>query len=690
MKQIRLTKVFILLVLALLYPWAVGAQGRVESSIKVRSEIHDNRVLLRWIASDAKTWELLNKHGVSLERLTIARNGQVLETPEVTTLAAELKPTETEELKSLASQYPMGLVMAQAVFGEDFEVSLGNSPIAKAVALDEQREQRYLFASYAADLCFPVAKAMGWGWEDTSVKQGERYLYRVRALTANKNLPIQEGVSFVIVGQKTQLVKPQALSARFGDSSVLLSWDYNGLVHLYNSYIVERSDDGTNFTPITHEPITRIADGEKSPHAPITYVDSIPNHKTHYYRVAGLTPFGTKSAYSLVVSGEAYPYLKAIPMITSGHITEKGAVHIGWSFSQEEEVLLESFSILHSTNDKKYVPLKLGLAPSERSWTIDQPHAKYTYYKIEAKPKRGPSTQSLSVLLQPIDSIPPAIPTGLKAEIDSLGIAHLSWRANTDAGIYGYRLYRAEAKGEELIPLTDIAIRDTLYRDSVNLRSLNSKVYYAITALDARYNQSDLSEVAEALKPNTIPPIAPSITSIETQGKEVQLTWSMAEDPYLAGFILFCKEDGSNTLRQIARIEDKTQRNYTHTASETGKLYSYQIQAYSVKGLHSPMSEPMIAKAGLAEKATIDTSFSLSPLPEGAIAIKWKTVETSLISITLYKTNPEGKLYVYRENLPAEGELLDNDILQGKSNIYTLVVKHKGSKPQTIKRSLSL
>ncbi len=666
------------------------AQTKPQGSIKVRTEVHSDKVLLRWIASDAKTWESLNKHGVRLERLTIARNGQALLKPEVQILGAELKPRETDELKAIATQYPMGLVMAQAVFGEDFEVGLGDNPMTKAIALDEQREQRYLFSAYAADLCYPVAKAMGWGWEDTSVKQGERYLYKVVSLSTDKKLPIKEGLSFVIMGQNTQLVKPQALSARFGDASAQLSWDYNGLVHLYNSYIVERSEDGSNFSPITPEPITRMSDGEKSLHAPITYADSIANLKTYYYRVAGITPFGTKSAYSLVVSGMGYPSLKAIPMISSASFNEKGGIQISWSFTSEEEGLLESFNILHSTNDKRYIPIKQGVASSERSYTIDKPQDKYIYYKIEAKPKRGASTQSLPVLLQPIDSIPPTIPTGLKAEIDSLGIVHLSWNRNRDADIYGYRLYRGETEGDELIPMTDIAIQDTLYRDSVNLQSLNSKVFYALTALDRRYNQSDLSEPISAWKPNTIPPPTPIITRVDIQEQQTKLTWNISEDPYLAGFIIYRKENGSNTLRQIARIEDKTERTYSYIVPEPGKLYSYQIQAFSQGGLLSTISEAVVAKSAISKKPTTESSLSLTPLPEGAIAIKWKVPESSLISVTLYKTNLGGKLYVYRENLPAEGELIDQDILQGKSNTYTIIVKHKGIRPQTIKKSLSL
>ena len=86
----------------------------------------------------------------------------------------------------------------------------------------------------------------------------------------------------------------------------------------------------------------------------------------------------------------------------------------------------------------------------------------------------------------------------------------------------------------------------------------------------------------------------------------------------------------------------------------------------------------------------VDSHLSLSTLPEGVIAIKWKTQAPALISVALYKTDEQGRLYLYRDSLPAEGEVVDSETQQGKSNTYTLVVKHKGSKPQTIKRSLSL
>ena len=179
----------ILLFLSILLPVAAWGQSPADSipSIKARAEVHRDSIMLRWLASDARSWEALNRYGVRLERLTIARGGVALEQPEVKTLSPELKPQESDELKQLVAKYPLGSIIAQAIFGEEFEVSMGGkSGIARAIALDEQREQRYLFSLYAADLCFPVAKEIGWGWVDTDIQPNARYLYRITPLVPEK------------------------------------------------------------------------------------------------------------------------------------------------------------------------------------------------------------------------------------------------------------------------------------------------------------------------------------------------------------------------------------------------------------------------------------------------------------------------------------------------------------------------
>lgn len=684
----RHIKIISFLAFLYIYPLMCMAQLDKTPAIRMRAEVQSDRILLRWIATDAKSWEQLNEYGVRLERLTVARSGVVLEKPEIKVLAECLKPEETDTLKKLVADYPMGAVIAQAIFGEDFEVSLSDSPISKAISLDEMRQQRYLFSIYAADLCFPVAKEVGWGWEDKDVKKNERYLYRATALVPNKKRDIAQGAVFVVADETVKLISPIGLSARFSESGALLSWDYNTLSYLYSAYFVERSEDGKAFKKISDLPVTRISDTDKNPHAPITYLDSIPLGKKVYYRVYGVTPFGSKGTYSAVVSGTAYPDLKAVPFITGSTFDKVGGADITWKFDDTQQELINGFNILHSTDDKTYSSLTDNIGANERNYHIEK-IGKNIYYKVEAKSKNGTSTRSLPVLIQPIDSIPPAIPQGLKAHIDSIGIVHLSWQANHDADIYGYRLYRGQTKGEELIPITDVAIRETHYTDSVNINNLNDKVYYALTSLDERYNQSEPCKTIEVSKPQTIPPTAPVITGGTAETGKNIIEWISGQESQLAGFIVVRTEVGGKTIQRVQRINNPKATEYEDNNIEPGKCYQYQVMAYTINRLQSPLSSPFKIKSQQAKNENDEVKFDLEVLTEG-IAIKWSIPYKDIISFSLYKLDATNTQVLYRENLPVSGEFVDSDILQGKENKYMLVIKSKGRKPISIKKKIKI
>ena len=655
--------------------------------VHVRTEVHQDRVLLRWVASDAKSWQLLNKYGVKLERLTVARDGVLLDKPEVTLLAGHLIPMESDRLKALVDKYPMGAVVAQAIFGDSFEVSLGDSPISKAIALDEERQQRYLFALYAADLCFPVAKEVGWGFEDVQLQSGERYLYRVSSLVPKKELAIEGGAAFVVVGDTVRLPQPMELSAQFGPAGAYLSWDYNRLSSLYPAYWLERSEDGVSFSRISELPITRMSDSEKNPYAPITYLDSIPYRKTYYYRVAGVTPFGSQGAYSVPISGMSYPPLMAAPQIQNYGMAKHGGARLSWNFNTVDEELIEGFHILRSQDDMRYHPYD-SVSAKQRVYVIEN-LGRYPYYKVEAKAKQGASMSSFPILIQAIDSIPPASPKGLKAEVDSLGAVYLSWQAGGEEDLYGYRLYRAETKGEELIPITSEAIIGTSYIDSVRLDNLNAEVYYALTALDERYNQSEMSTSVAVRKPACIPPAAPLIVEAKATEEGNSIRWEAGRDKSLLGFLLTRTEQNDSLNRKSWPLEDATAVSYVDKEVEAGKTYIYKVAAYTANKLYSPPSPAVKLLSRRASTKPRDISFTTELVPDG-ITLKWRASKQGVISVTLYKVDASGKMGVCRENLSQAGELIDTEVSQGKKNEYMLVVKMRGNKPISVRKEVQL
>lgn len=677
----------LLVILPIIYSKAQVSQDSVVNQILMRSETHEDKILLRWIAPNAKTWRLLNVHGVRLTRTTIARDGKILSNPEIIVLGDSLRPRESEQLKAMIQEYPMGAVMAQAIFGESFEVSTMDDGISKVLALSQEEEQRYMFSLYAADQCFPVALEMGWGWQDSNIKPDETYLYKVTPLFPVSDIALNPGAEYVVPTELTKFSAPLELSGKFGDSSVMLAWNYETLSFLYPSYLVERSEDGISFSSLSDLPITRMGEVNNT-HTPITYMDSIPNDKTFYYRVAGITPFGTIGAYSDTIAGVAYQHLDSSPIISSSIPDNGGGCNFTWLFNEDEEKLLKEFRLLNSPDNKHFVPLKEGIAPYQRSFHLTELSADAPYYIIEALSKREESKRSFSVLVQKPDSIPPAIPSGLIANIDSLGVVQISWDPNKDVDILGYRLFKGNAKGEELVPINDIPISQTFYVDSVDMVTMNTHAYYAITAVDKRYNQSELSAVVEAKKPEVIPPSQPVIKNIEPlEGRNV-IIWESGHESTLSGFLLMRYESGSS-LPILIKIDDPQNTKYEDKNINPGSRYSYTITSITNNGLRSkPSNQYEVTSYNLVSTKSKDkTDFSLTMDLRG-VTLKWSTAIKDILSISIYKKVDSDSYSLLRDSLNTNGEFIDNDI-QSLPISYMLVVKKKNGSPiKLIKQAL--
>jgi len=675
----------LIVLLGVVKSFSLYAQEWQEPPLRVRTEIHPSKVLLRWIPTDVKTWEQLNQYGVRLERLTIHRSGTSIEPPQSITLADTLRPQQSNELKQLVEKYPIGGVIAQAIWGKDFEVGIAEeNQLLKAMALNEAATQRFLFSLYAADLCFPVAKAVGWGYLDSTIVSGEKYLYRITPLVPNK---LYKPTLFLVdPSEHSMFPAPIALTVNFEGNVAKLSWDFNSLAAIYPNYIVERSDDSIHFVPISDQPITRLGETE-GVWTPISYIDSVAFNRTYYYRVAGLTPFGTRGEYSPVVQGNSYQPLTYTPLFTNVETTPNGGAVFEWEISNEAEPLIAGFDILNSPDNNQYTVVANNIPPTTRTYKLAQ-LSERIYYKIAAKAKRGNATESFPILVQLIDSIPPQTPTGLRATVDSTGRVNIEWEANTDTDLLGYRLFRGENADEELRPMNDVAIRENQYTDSVSLYSLNANVYYAVAALDKRYNLSALSSPIAISRPNKIPPIAPVITAVRQEDNGCRIHWLVSPSAKLQAMELYRKESGTDSLQLVVRIEDTTLREYQDKNGTASPFVDYCLRAQGENNLFSDMSAPYRVQTRPARSKQRKTHLRLSSHDEGVL-IEWKTEVNDIIAVQLYKEDAAGQLFLLYENLPLEGTLLDKNTRQGH-NTYLLIVKSREQQTETVKKSIQL
>lgn len=670
------------LVVLLLLLGQVPIFGQTDSlpSLKMRAEVgQDTVIALRWAPTNAKAWKLLNTAGVRLERVLVYADGAVLDDPTTTVLAECLRPDTTAHFKAVAQQYSYGAIIAQAVFGEHFDISSGQSGgISSMIAQSEQDEQRFVLSLYAADLCFPAAQAAGWGFVDSTVVYGNKYLYRVVPLVPIEQYAIEQGAVFVEPARKTRLVRPMDFRASFIDSTALLSWNYRALDFLYNSYMPERSIDGLRFHPISTLPVTKMGEGSKSGN--VIYVDPISNYQQYYYRLRGVTSFGNYGPYSDTIRGTALPELKTPPVIVRAVPNETGGADLAWEFDSANEVLVTDFTLERSDDNKNFGDFATKIDKSRRSLSIKSIKAS-NYFVLSANTITGTRKRSFSVFVQPADTIPPAVPRGLRAVADTSGAVHLLWEPNTDADIYGYRLYRGQTGGEELVVLNDIAIRETSYVDSVSMKNLNTKIYYALTALDERYNQSEQCAVVAVVKPELIPPTAPFITEIKVENGKNVLSWVSGSEENLAGY------DVHRDSVLIAKIAPPTTLKYEDQVIENGKPYNYVVYSRSVGGLRSEGSV-VYSVVGLNKGTPKRSGVEFSVLPDKELArVKWSVKNSDIFSVQLYKKMDDAPYSLFQDGLDDSGAIEDKNVFPTKAYEYMLVVKFNNAQPLSLTKS---
>ena len=272
-----------------------GAQNPVIKVIARASE-KNKLIHIRWGVSDAQTWKISNDYGFTVERFTILRDKKMLATPERKLIAASMKPGPLAQWEKLAKEDNYAAVIAQALYGDNFEVSGVSAGMSGVIAQSQDLEQRFGFSLYAADMSFNAAKMAGWGYTDRDVQANEKYFYRIKSAAPLTILKIDSAGAYIGLADDEPLPKVEEISAKFGDKSVVLSWDYDRLSNYYNAYFIEKStDNGVTFKKLGDLPLTNVNEKEGSAAKRMYYIDSLVNNQDRYqYRIYGINPLGNQ------------------------------------------------------------------------------------------------------------------------------------------------------------------------------------------------------------------------------------------------------------------------------------------------------------------------------------------------------------------------------------------------------------
>lgn len=667
----------ILSVLIVLFTILVGSsngygQEEEKHELKLLIRATSDSIMLRWGPTSYPLWLAGNKYGYKITRTLLVRDSNYIDNPKPEILTPEaLKPVNLDKWEQLSEKDNYAGVAAQAIFGDDFDVEVNNDSPSMIGIINRAsvQEFRFGFALFSADQSIKVAEYSGLYYADKNVKKGEKYLYRVFPAFLPEGMQVDTAFFFTGTDEFMPLPTPLNVKAEEGDKMVTISWDKKYQEEFYNSFWVEKStNNGESFSRVNEIPMVNTTpDGYDESDFAFLIDTLVDNQQKYLYRVIGISIFGELSPPSKTVEVKGKNIISSVPVVHLSKTEDGAGVLVKWDFPNSKAEKIEGFRIFRSDKFAEGYQLLADSIYVVQISYLDKQALLTGYYRMQAFNSDGSGPYSIPKMKQLVDSIPPAVPIGLKAIADTTGLVKLTWIENTDHDIFGYRVYRANSRNEEFSQLTSNAIKQAYFADNINLKTLTKKVYYKIVAVDQRQNQSGFSKVLELDRPDIVPPASPLIKSTKSIDSGISLLWIKSPSTDVEKQVLYRNRNGSREWELLANLSAVSVQ-FTDTTVVGGTVYRYTLLAVDKAGNESKTS-PFVAVKYIGK---VERNLWIVP------KIK-KNKKTNEILLTWDAPDFELERYmVYCKNTDGIWRLLDG--INSKTREYTTKVESKGFK----------
>jgi len=243
------------------------------------------------------------------------------------------------------------------------------------------------------------------------------------------------------------------------------------------------------------------------------------------------------------------------------------------------------------------------------------------------------------------DVTPPATPS--LPSLTSVGNAeiHISWTANSEDDLAGYKLYRAENQDlpENYAVIFDSS--ETTFQDK--FLEYETTYFYRVSAYDISANESELSNPVSGTPRNITPPATPQNVSVLAQNIEApifQINWNKNTESDLYGYKIY-RGSSIDFLTNAETFIDSTVNNfYSDTNVSADTVLYYKITAVDKGGMESIL--PSFPESDVALLSPI----LISPINEQSVSstptFTWNQVNnTNLYKVFIQTTFQGGEFW---------------------------------------------
>jgi hypothetical protein len=416
--------------------------------------------------------------------------------------------------------------------------------------------------------------------EDTSATPGVQYYYRVSAVRpAGTTAPSNDALFL-----PSPPAAPAGLTAQRSAAGTSITLQWSDLSGNETGFYVERSTDGSGYTPIAASPADQVS-----------FVDgSLDAEASYAYRISSFNEL----VASTTIEAAASP---AAPGDLSAAARSATRISLSWTDNSFDEA---GFEIQAKRGSGAYA-LVAVVGEDTRSYDDTEllPGTSYTYRVRSFCESTSGWTDPASATTV---SDRPETPGSLSVHSPDRGHVELNWMDNS-TGETGFQVFRRTGSSGAFSLLTTAAANVNAYTDATT--SGDTKYGYTVAAVSDR-------GVSRATGEKSVTTMwgPEALTASAVTTAQVNLAWkdmTLYEDGYSIE-----RRKGSGSFVEAARVTGKVGKNQTLTYSDTGVIsgitYSYRIRAYNANAYSLYGNASTITTTGAPEPSLRVTPISTS------------------------------------------------------------------------------
>lgn len=656
-------------------------------------------IVVRWAPLDATLLRKSHELGYLVQKSKMIPGGPG-ESPTYEAIGSPLNvwPWTKAEFAAYLSKSPIPdslvLVSAQVLYG----ALQTEGDLDRQTALENQ----LAYGLQVADQSALAANALGLRYVDYAVEPGVTYVYSIE-MPMDSIDPNSYPVNGSVLLENNyygpeEIASLTALEGEYVISLVMPK--ENG--ENYNQYYIERSaDNGSTWTALSNKPIVFETDEKLVDEVRYYfYPDSVATlYQPFRYRLRGRNVFQEYSPWAelTAMARDRTPPPVAIPGDPEMLTTE--IVRLSWDgeMSATAPDLAGYYVKMGHFSSVENQPIVSELLPvGMTTWDYVRPGLPFTndssyFFQVAAVDTAGNMSNSFPVALRVIDSIPPAPPTGLLANLDTNGVVTLLWEASPEKDAAGYQVYFANDTTENFVQITKADLQYNYFKDTIVLNTLNEAIYYRVSAFDRSYNNSEWSDILRVERPDIVPPTPPVLLLPRPTGEAVVLTWKRSSSTDAVTYAILRRDAADESgqwsvLDSIPAIDTL----YADTTAAYEVVYDYTMHTVDDAGLASEQAniqagrriftadvggvgEVTVALQGTGEQARPQVQWTYEKPGEDLLS-------EADHRFMLYRATGNAPLLRYKQLKSKEPSFTDTAVEAGQTYRYALMVVYSNGK----------